>query len=71
MTSTLPDRTATPAPSATDAPSRRERPDMPRRLAEPGGILWEGVGLVTFQFTSGSAFLLQTMEPSGFQMRTP
>jgi uncharacterized protein (DUF2236 family) len=35
-----------------------------RRLAEPGGILWESVGLVTFSLTSGSAFLLQTMEPS-------
>ena len=35
-----------------------------RRCAEPGGLLWESVGLVTFSFTSGSAFLLQTMEPS-------
>ena len=39
-------------------------PDRPRRLAEPGGVLWESVGLITFSFTSGSAFLLQTMEPS-------
>jgi uncharacterized protein (DUF2236 family) len=42
----------------------RVLPERPRRLAEPGGVLWEGVGLVTFSFTSGSAFLLQTMEPS-------
>jgi uncharacterized protein (DUF2236 family) len=55
MTSTLPDRTAGP---------RAESPERPRRCAEPGGVLWEGVGLITFSFTSGSAFLLQTMEPS-------
>jgi uncharacterized protein (DUF2236 family) len=36
----------------------------PRRLAEPGGRLWDDVGLITFSLTSGSAFLLQTMEPS-------
>ena len=36
----------------------------PRRLAEPGGVLWEGAGLVTFTFSNGSAFLLQTMEPT-------
>lgn len=53
MTATLPDTRET-----------RERSEPPRRLAEPGGILWDGVGLITFQFTSGSAFLLQTMEPS-------
>lgn len=35
-----------------------------RRCAEPGGLLWESVGLVTFSLTTGSAFLLQTMEPS-------
>lgn len=56
MTSTLPNgfRQAQPA----------EHPERPRRCAEPGGLLWESVGLVTFSFTSGSAFLLQTMEPS-------
>jgi uncharacterized protein (DUF2236 family) len=57
MTATLPDT------STGDTP-RRDRTEMPRRLAEPGGVLWDGVGLITFQFTSGSAFLLQTMEPS-------
>jgi len=56
MTSTLPDRAN--GSRIIDAPSQ------PRRCAEPGGVLWEGVGLVTFSLTSGSAFLLQTMEPS-------
>ncbi len=48
------------------SPDEGERPivERPRRCAEPGGILWDGVGLITFSFTSGSAFLLQTMEPS-------
>ncbi len=49
MTSTLPDSTATARPT---------------RLAEPGGVLWDTVGLITFTLTSGSAFALQTMEPS-------
>ncbi|RNL78575.1 oxygenase MpaB family protein [Nocardioides marmorisolisilvae] len=48
-------------PSNTEAVEPAERP---RRCAEPGGILWESVGMVTFSFTTGSAFLLQTMEPS-------
>ncbi len=55
MTSTLPHETESAA---------RPLPERPRRCAEPGGLLWETVGLVTFSFTSGSAFLLQTMEPS-------
>ncbi|RNL62981.1 DUF2236 domain-containing protein [Nocardioides marmoriginsengisoli] len=55
MTSTLPTRTAGPD---------RPEPSRPRRCAEPGGILWESTGLVTFSLTTGSAFLLQTMEPS-------
>lgn len=50
------------APSPDE--SERIVVERPRRCAEPGGILWDGVGLVTFSFTSGSAFLLQTMEPS-------
>ncbi|HET6152077.1 MAG TPA: oxygenase MpaB family protein [Marmoricola sp.] len=37
---------------------------QPARCAEPGGILWDSTGLVTFSLTTGSAFLLQTMEPS-------
>jgi uncharacterized protein (DUF2236 family) len=57
MTSTLPARPHAAAVEATET-------DRPRRCAEPGGILWDGVGLITFSFTSGSAFLLQTMEPS-------
>lgn len=57
MTATLP------ADSVTAA-AERSTPERPRRLAETGGLLWESVGLVTFSFTSGSAFLLQTMEPS-------
>ncbi len=48
MTSTLPQQTQT----------------RPARCAEPGGLLWDDVGLITFSLTSGSAFLLQTMEPS-------
>lgn len=50
MTSTLPDQTS---PTA-----------QIRRLAEPGGLMWDSVGLVTFSLTSGSAFLLQVMEPT-------
>ncbi len=60
MTSTLSDNAASTAATATSSRARRDV----RRCAEPGGQLWESVGLVTFQFTSGSAFLLQTMEPS-------
>ncbi|MCX6397120.1 MAG: oxygenase MpaB family protein [Propionibacteriales bacterium] len=56
MTATLPD------PST--AAGSRPAPERPRRLAEPGGLMWDSVGLVTFSFTSGSAFLLQVMEPS-------
>ncbi|MCW2786152.1 MAG: hypothetical protein JWP74_2669 [Marmoricola sp.] len=55
MTSTLPDRLTG---------SRQARSSEVRRCAEPGGLLWDSVGLVTFSLTSGSAFLLQTMEPS-------
>ena len=40
------------------------RPERPARLAEPHGLLWDSVGLVTFSLTTGSAFLLQTMEPT-------
>ncbi len=48
--------TTTPAPATA-------RP-LPTRLAEPGGALWEGAGLITFSFSNGGAFLLQVMEPS-------
>ena len=59
MTATLPH---TEAHRATTSKARST--DPVRRCAEPGGLLWESVGLVTFSLTSGSAFLLQTMEPS-------
>lgn len=55
MTATLPDHSAA---AETAAPAQLAR------CAEPGGILWDSVGLVTFSLTTGSAFLLQTMEPS-------
>jgi uncharacterized protein (DUF2236 family) len=53
--------------TARSMPLPATRPDdsaMPTRLAEPGGALWEGAGLVTFSFSNGGAFLLQVMEPS-------
>lgn len=67
MTSTLPDqRTATAGPAGPAGPAdpAPEAAVRPARCAEPGGILWDSVGLVTFSLTTGSAFLLQTMEPS-------
>lgn len=69
MTSTMPDRSTSTDAVESGAPSAPRAvpatlPERPRRCAEPGGVLWEGVGLITFSFTSGSAFLLQTMEPS-------
>lgn len=65
MTATLPDHSDAAAPQEQQPKATRaELPERPRRCAEPGGVLWEGVGLITFSFTSGSAFLLQTMEPS-------
>jgi uncharacterized protein (DUF2236 family) len=65
MTSTMPQQ-----PSSTETyrqarpTEARLLPERPARCAEPGGVLWDGVGLITFSLTSGSAFLLQTMEPS-------
>ncbi|MCM6773438.1 DUF2236 domain-containing protein [Nocardia sp. CDC159] len=41
---------------------RDSRPD--RRAFGPGSRMWEDTGLITFSLTAGSAFLLQTMEPS-------
>ncbi len=41
---------------------RDNRPD--RRPFEPGSRMWEDTGLITFSLTAGSAFLLQTMEPT-------
>jgi uncharacterized protein (DUF2236 family)/RimJ/RimL family protein N-acetyltransferase len=34
------------------------------RPIEPGTRMWDQVGLVTFSLTTGTAFLLQTMEPT-------
>ncbi|MFE2997728.1 oxygenase MpaB family protein [Nocardia sp. NPDC059246] len=47
---------------ALDHESRGARPE--RRPFGPGSRMWEDTGLVTFSLTAGSAFLLQTMEPS-------
>ncbi|WP_067696889.1 oxygenase MpaB family protein [Nocardia jejuensis] len=47
-----------PLDHATTAP----RPE--RRPFGPGSRMWEDTGLITFSLTAGSAFLLQTMEPS-------
>src|SRR3954469_14680885 len=63
MTSTVPHDTS-PGPVTRAERAPRPPESRPARLAEPGGLMWESVGLVTFSFTSGSAFLLQTMEPS-------
>lgn len=42
-----------------------ETPTLPpRRPFAPGSRTWEETGLITFSLTAGSAFLLQTMEPS-------
>jgi uncharacterized protein (DUF2236 family) len=47
---------------ATDVAAQRG--NRTRRPIGPGTRLWEEIGLVTFSATSGSAFLLQTMEPT-------
>ncbi|MEV0245582.1 oxygenase MpaB family protein [Nocardia sp. NPDC050712] len=40
-------------------------PDLPSRTPiGPGTRMWDETGLVTFSLTAGSAFLLQTMEPT-------
>ncbi|MFI9400769.1 oxygenase MpaB family protein [Nocardia sp. NPDC052316] len=51
--------TASAALESTSAPSL-----PPRRPFAPGTRLWDETGLITFSLTAGSAFLLQTMEPS-------
>lgn len=35
-----------------------------RRAFAPGARMWDETGLITFSLTAGSAFLLQTMEPT-------
>ncbi|MFC8531755.1 oxygenase MpaB family protein [Nocardia sp. NPDC057227] len=47
---------------AVDDTGKRVLP--PRRAIEPGTRMWDETGLVTFSLTAGSAFLLQTMEPT-------
>ncbi|MGW4356366.1 oxygenase MpaB family protein [Nocardia sp. NPDC004582] len=47
---------------ALDQQSPGARPE--RRPFGPGSRMWEDTGLITFSLTAGSAFLLQTMEPS-------
>src|SRR6476659_4318011 len=47
--------------AAFDADSRTA-PE--RRPFAPGTRMWDETGLITFSLTAGSAFLLQTMEPT-------
>ncbi|MGO4615477.1 oxygenase MpaB family protein [Nocardia sp. 2YAB30] len=51
--------TASVAPRSTGA-----RTLPPRRPIAPGTRMWDETGLITFSLTAGSAFLLQTMEPT-------
>jgi uncharacterized protein (DUF2236 family) len=51
----------------TASVARAERTEHelgPRTPIEPGTRMWDEVGLITFSLTAGSAFLLQTMEPT-------
>ncbi|MFG1791263.1 oxygenase MpaB family protein [Nocardia sp. NPDC049149] len=50
------------ASAALEPTSTRSLPQ--RRPFAPGSRLWDETGLITFSLTAGSAFLLQTMEPS-------
>ncbi|WP_069166661.1 oxygenase MpaB family protein [Nocardia altamirensis] len=50
------------ASAALEPTSTRSLPQ--RRPFTPGSRLWDETGLITFSLTAGSAFLLQTMEPS-------
>ncbi|WP_054814866.1 oxygenase MpaB family protein [Nocardia arizonensis] len=50
------------ASTAVEPTDSRELP--PRRPFAPGSRMWDETGLVTFSLTAGSAFLLQTMEPT-------
>ncbi|MFB7724495.1 oxygenase MpaB family protein [Nocardia sp. NPDC056100] len=52
----------TAAVAPIDHDSRAPRPE--RRPFAPGSQMWEQTGLITFSLTAGSAFLLQTMEPT-------
>ncbi|MBB5918116.1 uncharacterized protein (DUF2236 family) [Nocardia transvalensis] len=51
--------------TASVARSDRTTRDLPpRRTFGPGNTMWDETGLITFSLTAGSAFLLQTMEPT-------
>ncbi|MEU2030379.1 oxygenase MpaB family protein [Nocardia amamiensis] len=50
--------------TASVARAATERTLPPRRPIEPGTRMWDETGLITFSLTAGSAFLLQTMEPT-------
>lgn len=51
--------------TASAAPAPTESHPLPaRRPFEPGSRMWDEIGLITFSLTAGSAFLLQTMEPT-------
>ncbi|WP_405135662.1 oxygenase MpaB family protein [Nocardia sp. NBC_01388] len=52
----------TAAVAPIDHASRAARPE--RRPFDPDTRIWADTGLITFSLTAGSAFLLQTMEPS-------
>ncbi|MGV9415664.1 oxygenase MpaB family protein [Nocardia sp. NPDC003693] len=52
----------TAAVAPIDHASGAGRPE--RKVFTPGTRMWEDTGLITFSLTAGSAFLLQTMEPS-------
>ncbi|GAB4587699.1 oxygenase MpaB family protein [Nocardia sp. IFM 10818] len=52
----------TAALAQTDHETRATRPE--RRPFGPDSRMWQDTGLITFSLTAGSAFLLQTMEPT-------
>jgi len=51
--------------TASAAVEKSPSPKLPpRRPFHPGTRMWDETGLITFSLTAGSAFLLQTMEPT-------
>ncbi|HLS77087.1 MAG TPA: oxygenase MpaB family protein [Nocardia sp.] len=51
--------------TASVAVEKASAPKLPpRRPFHPGTRMWDETGLITFSLTAGSAFLLQTMEPT-------
>lgn len=55
---------AMPDQSSTIAPVPFRPVEAQRRPIEPGTRSWDEIGLITFSLSAGSAFLLQTMDPS-------